>query len=55
MKEYKNYSKLELLKEKELELRNSNEWIDKIYVYKLVYKNGDYVEYSFSTGVNNDL
>ena len=29
--------------------------LNKIYVYKLVYKNGDYVEYTFSTGVNNDL
>lgn len=31
-------TRFKLLKEKELELRNSNEWIDKIYVYRYIDK-----------------
>lgn len=31
-------ARYKLLKEKELELRNSNEWIDRIYVYKFLDK-----------------
>lgn len=31
-------TRFKLLKDKELELRNSNEWIDKIYVYRYIDK-----------------